>query len=236
VRNIAAVIGIPFTLVLAATAGVHAGEGGATGLEHPEMDMKNWFVEQMPGGSVAVREGVLEIEDKDGCTVWLRRRLHAPVEINYEAMVVNEDRPGERTSDLNCFWMARDPRSPDDIFAPGHGRMGQFSTYDTLATYYVGYGGNNNTTTRFRRYTGDGKRPLLPEHDLSGKAFLLKPNHWYRIKLAAADGVATFSRDGELVFTYRDAAFLKSGWFGIRTVASHLRIRNIQIKSSAAKT
>jgi hypothetical protein len=216
---------------------VHATVQGAESVvvAHPEKEMKNWLVEQMPGGTVAVRDGVLEIEDKDGCTVWLCRRLHAPVEISYEAMVVNEGKPGERTSDLNCFWMARDPRRPDDLFAAGHGRTGKFSTYDTLATYYAGCGGNNNTTTRFRRYTGNGKRPLLPEHDLSAAPFLLKPNRWYKIRLTAAGGVATFSRDGELVFTYRDDAFLDSGWFGIRTVASHLRIRNVRIKSRAAK-
>ena len=33
------------------------------------------------------------------------------------------------------------------------------ATYDTLRTYYVGYGGNANTTTRFRRYDGTGARP-----------------------------------------------------------------------------
>ena len=43
----------------------------------------------------------------------------------------------------------------------------RFAAYNDLKTYYVGLGGNRNTTTRFRRYIGDPEtRPLLPEHDL----------------------------------------------------------------------
>lgn len=192
----------------------------------------DWVVEQMPGGSVTVKDGGIEIRDVAGCTVWFREKLHAPVEISYEAMVVDAGEPGDRVSDLNCFWMARDPRSPGDLFAAGHSRSGQFATYDSLETYYVGYGGNTNTTTRFRRYTGDGKRPLLPEHDLSDRRFLLEPNRWYRITLIARDGEAKFLRDGEVLFTCKDDAFLDAGWFGFRTVSSHLRIRNVRIASA----
>ena len=34
-------------------------------------------------------------------------------------------------------------------------RSGTFAEYNDLLTYYVGLGGNRNTTTRFRRYIGD---------------------------------------------------------------------------------
>lgn len=224
---VAVVIFSLFAWVTAALAGEPAVASG------PETNGQNWLVEQMPGGTVSFSKEGIDIMDKDGCTVWFRQKLDAPVEIDYEAMVVNEGKAGERVSDLNCFWMAQDPRRAGGLLAAGNGRTGQFKTYDTLATYYVGYGGNNNSTTRFRRYAGDGKRPLFPANDLSAKAFLLKANHWYKIKLTASDGVATFSRDGELIFTYRDNAFLTAGWFGIRTVSSHLRIRNFHIKSPA---
>ena len=41
-------------------------------------------------------------------------------------------------------------------------RSGAFADYNDLLTYYVGLGGNRNTTTRFRRYIGDPVlRPLL---------------------------------------------------------------------------
>lgn len=101
-----------------------------------------WVVEQQPGGQVSAADGKLVIEDAAGCTVWFREPLEAPVTIRYTATVSSAN----RVSDLNCFWMASDPGRPDDLFGPGHGRTGKFSTYDPLKTYYVGYGG-----TRTRR-------------------------------------------------------------------------------------
>jgi len=193
-------------------------------------DLAHWSVEQMPGGRVTTRDGALVIEDAAGSTVWLREKLTAPVEITYEATVVSAGGPFDRVSDLNCFWMAGDPRSPQTLPA---GRTGKFSDYDSLLTYYVGSGGNNNSTTRFRRYDGTPARPLLAEHDLSAKKFLLEPNRPYRIRLVARDGVAEYWRDGEKIFTFRDPAPLTSGWFALRTVKSHLVIRNLRIAPPA---
>jgi hypothetical protein len=192
-----------------------------------------WKIEQMPGGTSSVRDGTLEILDAAGCTAWWSERLTAPVEISYEVTVVDHGGPQDRLSDLNCFWMAQDPRSTAAPFAPGQIRSGKFSDYDSLLTYYVGYGGNNNKTTRFRRYDGTAARPLLPEHDLSEKKFLLVANHTYKIRLVARDGQAEFYRDGEKIFTFRDLAPLQSGWFAIRTVRSHLVVKNLKIQQSA---
>jgi hypothetical protein len=196
----------------------------------PIADLSRWAVEQMPGGTVVVREGALVIQDAGGCTVWWREKLTAPVEITYEATLVSRSGPFDRVSDLNCFWMATDPRAPLTLPA---GRSGKFADYNSLLTYYVGYGGNNNSTTRFRRYDGTDARPLLPEHDLADRRFLLEPNRPYRIRLVARDGVAEYWRDGEKIFTYRDPAPLTSGWFAIRTVKSHLVIRDLAIRSAA---
>lgn len=196
-------------------------------------DPAKWVVEQRPGGSVQLEGGTLEIKDVGGCTVWWRTKLTAPVEIRYTAVVLMEDGPFDRLSDLNCFWMASDPEHPEDLFHSGHGRTGAFADYDALQTYYVGYGGNYNSTTRFRRYAGGGPKPLLPEHDLREPPFLLEPNHAYEIRLVAKpDGVVQYYRDGELVFDYRDPEPLREGWFGIRTVKSHLRITNLEIRSA----
>ena len=184
----------------------------------------------MPGGQVTIGHGALEISDADGCTVWWREKLTAPVVISYEATVVAGGGPHDRVSDLNCFWMATDPRRPGDLFAPGHGRTGRFETYDALRTYYVGQGGNENTTTRFRRYAGGGGKPLLPEHDRREPAGLLEGNKPYRIMLVAlADGTVRYYRDAVLIFEFKDPAPLKEGWFGIRTVHSHLIIRDLKI-------
>ena len=76
--------------------------------------------------------------------------------IQYEATVVSAGGPNDRVSDLNSFWMATDPRTPEDLFA--HDRSGKFAEYNLLDMYYVGLGGNGNTTTRFRRYIGDDNR------------------------------------------------------------------------------
>lgn len=192
-------------------------------------DHGRWVVEQMPGGKVTIGGGALIIEDAAGCTVWWREKLTAPVVISYEATVIDAGGPFDRVSDLNCFWMASDPRQPD-LFAAGHGRTGKFETYDGLRTYYVGLGGNTNTTTRFRRYAGGGLKPLLPGHDRQEPAVLLKGNQPYRITLMAlADGTVRYYRDAELIFEFKDPAPLAEGWFGFRTVQSHLRVRDFKI-------
>jgi hypothetical protein len=209
------------TPIVSAAPGVEANLTG---------DLRHWVAEQMPGGSLTVQDGALDIQDAGGSTIWYREKITAPVEITYEATVIMAGGPHDRLSDLNCFWIAVDPRAPEKPpFAAPHARTGKFPDYDSLHTYYVGYGGNKNSTTRFRRYDGSSERPLLPEHDLSAKKFLLEPNHVYRIRLVARDGVAEYWRDGEKIFTFRDPAPLTGGWFAIRTVRSHLVIRNLRI-------
>jgi hypothetical protein len=224
-----------FGVLLWAGAGVLAAETPAgTGRLLYSDDFSHglaqWVVEQQPGGTVTASDGALRIDDADGCTVWFRSQLEAPVVISYEARVLSAG----RVSDLNCFWMASDPKREDDLFASGHQRDGRFATYDTLRTYYVGYGGNENTTTRFRRYDGTGAKPLAPENDRRAPEFLLKADHTYRIQLVAtADGHVQFIRDGEVIFDVHDPAPLRRGWFGFRTVHSKMVIRNFQIHATA---
>ncbi|MEI8289738.1 MAG: DUF6250 domain-containing protein [Verrucomicrobiota bacterium] len=218
-----------FLLLWAATARLYA----AGLLFHDDFTngLGQWIVEQRPGGTVAATNGVLEIRDVGGGTIWFKQKLIAPVRITYQATVVDEQLPGDRVSDLNCFWMASDPEHSDDLFWAGHGRDGVFSGYDRLCTYYVGYGGNQNSTTRFRRYLGLGPKPLSPENDLRDPRFLLQPNHAYQIELEAMNGMARFRRDGECLFEFSDPRFLQSGWFGFRFVNNHLRIRNFAVKT-----
>lgn len=185
----------------------------------------------MPGGRVQITADRVEIEDAAGCSLWLNQKLTAPIEISYDVTVISRGGPHDRVSDVNCFWMANDPKAPNGCpFAAGHKRSGKFSDYDTLQTYYVGMGGNENTTTRFRRYDGTHVRPLRPEHDLRSPRVLLEPNQTYHIRLVAKDGVAEYWRDGERLFVFKDPAPLTSGWFAIRTVKSHLEIRNLVIR------
>lgn len=193
-----------------------------------DADLKNWVVEQQPGGTVTLENRALVIADEGGCTVWFKQRLEAPVVISYTATVSSK----ARVSDLNCFWMATDPSRTVGLLAPGHARTGAFATYDNLRTYYAGYGGNANTTTRFRRYAGDGSKPLLPEHDLSAPEFLLKADHPYRIVLVVLGSRVQYHRDGELVFDFTDPEPLTGGWFGFRTVQSRIEIRDFQVRAA----
>lgn len=214
-------------MALTVLSRVHA--GSVTGDDFTA-DEGRWLVEQMPGGRVMIRDGSLLIEDAAGCTVWWREKLTAPVVITYEAMLVSAGGPHDRVSDLNCFWMAADPRNPD-LLAPGHGRTGKFAEYDALRAYYVGQGANGNSTTRFRRYAGGGLKPLLPGHDLRERSMLLEGNRPYRITLMAlADGTVRYYCDDVLLFEFKDPEPLREGWFGFRTVRSHLRIRDFSIR------
>lgn len=213
-----------------------AAQSSGTVLHRDEFagDLSQWVVEQQPGGTVRVHDGALEIEDSAGCTVWFRPKLTAPVVITYEVTLITAGGPHDRLSDLNCFWMASDPRRPGDLFAEGHGRNGLFATYDPLRTYYVGLGGNTNTTTRFRRYDGTGARPLLPGHERTAPEDLLTPGKTYAIRLEALpDGTVRYSVNGRLLFEWIDPQPLKEGWFGFRTVKSHQRIRHFKVVPSA---
>ena len=196
-----------------------------------EGNLDNWVIEQQPGGKVYLDSGKLVIEDQGGCSVWLKKKLKAPVRISYKVKASSD----ARVSDINCFWMASEPGHEDDHFYADRKRDGSFASYDILKTYYVGMGGNYNSTTRFRRYEGGGKRPLLPEHDLSDPKFMIIPDHEYEIQLVAADGVAKYIVDGKLIFEYQDDEPLTEGWFAFRTVLSHLEIRDLKITTPTCK-
>lgn len=191
--------------------------------------LDNWKVEQMPGGKVFQNNDKLEIEDAKGCTVWYKHKQEGPIMIEYDAFVIKQDGPYDRVSDLNCFWMARDNDRPGDFFKNAAKRGGKFPNYDNLRLYYVGVGGHHNTKTRFRRYTGNGERPLLPEHDLTEEKFLITPNKVTKIRIIAYDGVVQYYRDGNLIFDYFDAEPYTSGYFGFRTVHNHMTVDNFKI-------
>lgn len=197
-------------------------------------DNSRWVSELENGGVVRAANGTLEIDSPGGCSVWFKPVIDGPVMIEYDAMVVVGIGPNDRLSDLNCFWMATDARSPDDLFATK--RSGKFADYNQLRAYYVGSGGNSNTTTRFRRYIGDKElRPLFPEHDLKDKGDLLEANKTYHIRLIAARNLIQFYRDDRKVFEYNDPQPYTRGHFAFRTVNSHLKIKNFRVYQMTSK-
>ncbi|MGA1983068.1 MAG: DUF6250 domain-containing protein [Acidobacteriaceae bacterium] len=200
-----------------------------------------WRVEMEPAaggtagtgdeGTVAAADGVLDINVPAGVTVWFRQELAGPVMIQYEATVISAGGTNDRVSDLNSFWMATDPKAPADFFA--HPRGGKFADYNALDMYYVGLGGNGNTTTRFRRYIGDQvERPLLKENDLSvaeHPEMGIVANRWQAVTLIADGSLIQYWRDGEKIFEMTDPQPYTKGWFGIRTTKNHMQVRNLRI-------
>lgn len=190
--------------------------------------LDRWTTELEGGGRVEAAGGALSIDVPAGATVWFRPVIEGPVLIEYQATVVDKGGANDRVSDLNCFWMARDTRSPKDIF--GYKRSGKFADYNQLLTYYVGVGGNSNTTTRFRRYVGDPVlRPLRPQDDLRDTTSLLIANKPQWVQLVANGNMIQFYRDGKKMFEMNDPQPYTSGWFGFRTVHSHLIIRDFRV-------
>ncbi|MBO4674134.1 MAG: hypothetical protein J5616_07280 [Bacteroidaceae bacterium] len=189
---------------------------------------QSWRMEAEDASSTVVwKEGTATIVAPKGLTLWCEDKMEGNVVIEYEARIVADKRfkneQGKvRVSDLNCFWMADQ--------CGGYG--GKFVDNYALQTYYVGFGGNWNTTTRFRRYNGDTQgitnedaRPkILKEY--TDQAHLLEGNRWYKIRLEQKDGHARYYIDGELLVDYVDPKPLKSGYFGFRTTMTVAQLRN----------
>lgn len=193
---------------------------------------KYWQVEsESPDYRVTFRGDTCEILSPKGLTLWRKEKMKAGMTVEYDACVVDEGQEGDRLSDMNCFWLASDPNAKD-IWARAEWRSGIFVRCYTLQMYYLGYGGNHNTTTRFRRYEGDEagvedatKRPAILK-EYTDADHLLKANHWYHVKIESKMGHTRFFIDGECIVDYLDPKPLESGWFGFRTTLSRTRITN----------
>jgi hypothetical protein len=192
----------------------------------PRLD--HWRIEaESPAARVTERDHVLDVDTPKGLTLWWKTPQSGPVTIRFEAMAVSEGGVNDTVSDLNAFWMATNADGTSVLSTP---RSGAFASYDDLKTYYVGIGGNRNTTTRFRRYVGEaGNRPILPEHDKRATGDMLVPNRWTRIALIADGRTIAVERDGVRLFTLDDAQPYTRGHWGLRTTASHLRFRHVRI-------
>jgi hypothetical protein len=187
------------------------------------LDDTSWVaeIESKPGSRVGVEGGRLVLDTAGGVTVWLNRRLSGKLLIEYRRRVVVQGGANDRLSDLNQFWMATGPHEESPL-----GRDGAFASYDGLSLYYVGIGGNGNTSTRLRRY-GGGERVLLQERLDAGH--LLRANHDYLVQTVVKDGRTAVYVDGQLYFEHRDAQPLREGWFGLRSTWSRQEISAVRI-------
>lgn len=183
-----------------------------------------WRVEQEDPANtrVSAQGDRLILDSRAGLTVWLDQRLTGAYRIRFQRQVLVAGQENDRLSDLNMFWAASDPDNPD-LFT----RRGALAEYDNLALYYVGVGGNWNTTTRFRRYDGRGERTLLGEY--LEQPYLLLPNRVYRCCIEVDSNETRFLLDDELYFRASYPAPPPGGYFGFRTVYSRQEISDFSV-------
>jgi rhamnogalacturonan endolyase len=171
---------------------------------------------------VYVRNNKLVLDTKGGVTTWFHQKLSGNLRIEYDREVIVAGGPNDRLSDFNQFWMATDPRN-SHLFT----RSGVLESYDSLSLYYIGMGGNTNKTTRFRKYQGNGQKPLLQEY--TDSAHLLEANKVYHIIIIVKNNETSYWVNGQCYFLYSDTAILKEGYFGFRSTKSRQEISNVKI-------
>ena len=187
---------------------------------------RDWRVEAEKGGYVKwLGDSVADIHAPGGLTLWNTQKMQGNVVIEYDARIVSD----ERVSDLNCFWMAS-----------GGAKSGRFVDYYAQTMYYMGYGGNYNKTTRFRRYNGDARgieqseyRPAILR-EYTDEAHMIKPDHWYHIRLEQIDGRVKYIIDGECLVDFIDMHPLTEGYFGFRTTLAHAQLKGFSYRQLPA--
>lgn len=196
---------------------------------------KYWQVEsEAPDYRVSFRGDTCEIVSPKGLTLWRKEMMKAGMTVEYDACVMDEGKTSDRLSDLNSFWLASDPKTKS-LWTRAGWRSGIFTRCYSLQMYYLGYGGNHNTTTRFRRYDGNeagvedaSQRPAILK-EYTDEAHLLKANHWYHVKIESNQhGRIRYWVDGECIVDYLDPQPLEQGWFGFRTTLSRTGITHFK--------
>jgi hypothetical protein len=184
----------------------------------------DWIVEmeQQPDSNVYTKNNTLILNTKGGVTVWLKKPLSGNYLISYKRRFTLANGANDRLSDLNQFWIAKDPKQ-QNLFT----RTGALAEYDTLDLWYMGMGGNYNSTTRFRHYDGKGNRVLLKEY--LDKQWLLISNHEYHVVTEVNNGFTRVWIDGKLFFEHKLKQKSSQGYFGFRSTFSHQSISDFKI-------
>lgn len=177
----------------------------------------------------------MDIVSPDGLTLWYHERLTGNYEISYRVQVVMKNGRNDRLSDLNCFWGANDPLYPDHFFTRKNWRNGIFENYNSLNLLYVGYGGNENKTTRFREYNGNlfGQdkskvAPIIKEY--TDAPHLLKSNDWYEVRIRVENHRTTYSVNGKELFHRELKEGKGDGHFALRLWKNHIRLTDFKIR------
>ncbi|WP_325652079.1 DUF6250 domain-containing protein [Ideonella sp.] len=210
-----------------------------------------WQVEQQDAtGTVVAKDGVLDMVQPAGATIWFKQQFSGNHEIRFTATPIPVTFPGtayvDRISDLNVFWDATVPTGsdPDPTAA---GLDGVLASYNALHLYYVGFGANGNTSTRLRRYDGTSARPQITGYATPASATVddkagamtaatsLTANTPVAVRIVSRQPTAAdpanlkWYANGQLIFSYSDASPYLSGWFAFRTTTSHWQLRDFSV-------
>jgi hypothetical protein len=206
--------------------------------------LARWRLEaEDPRAVVTAADGVLDIATPAGLSLWWREPLSGDYAIRFTAVALpapaSAGQHAGRLSDLNMFWNALEADGGEP-----RPRSGRFAGYDTLPTYYVGFGANANTTTRLRHYTGSERRLLTgyadgaiaePGEQPMTRETRLQAGKPISVEIVSrqptvADPVhLRWRADSNELFTRADANPRLHGYFALRTTASRLQIRDLQI-------
>jgi len=193
-------------------------------------NLSHWQAQnEVSGSTIEIKNNKMEIAANRGCTIWFTKLLQEPLMITYDAVMIDEGGRLDRVSDLNCFFMATDPNDLKSTFINENALQGSLGDYNKLKLYYVGQGGRKNTTTRFRRYPGTGERPMLPEHDLRDKKYMLTGNTINHVKIIVYNNSIQYYRNNQLIFNFFDPEPYTSGYFGFRTTINHMTVDNFRV-------
>lgn len=206
--------------------------------------LARWRLEAEDARSVVTaQDGVLDIATPAGLSLWWRQPISGDYAIRFTAVALpapaSAGEHAGRISDLNMFWNALEADGSEP-----YPRSGKFGGYDTLPTYYVGFGANANATTRLRHYDGSQRRlltgfadgpiaesieqPMTPQTRLQrGKPLTVEI---VSRRPTADNAVHLRWRAGSNeLFTRADPNPRLHGYFALRTTASRLQIRDFQI-------
>ncbi len=195
-----------------------------------------WIAENQAGIPITIKDDVVDVVASRGMTLWYDKKLKGEYQISYSVMFVMEGGEHDRLSDLNCFWGASDPESPKDFFKRAEWRDGDFGKYSYMSLFYVGYGGNKNSSTRFRRYlpefieSGDRDkyRPIIKEYREAQD--LLKLGEWMNVVITVRNGRTTYTMNGKELFNHPLEKGQDEGYFGVRLVRNHILLTNFEVK------
>ncbi len=192
---------------------------------------------------VTAQGGVLDIATPAGLSLWWREPLSGDYAIRFTAVALpapaSAGEHAGRLSDLNMFWNALEADGSEP-----YPRSGKFAGYDTLPTYYAGFGANANTTTRLRHYTGSERRLLAgfadgaiaePHEQPMTPQTRLHRGQPLTVEIVSRQPTPDdpihlrWRADSNVLFTRADVNPRLHGYFALRTTASRLQIRDFQI-------